>query len=156
MARICRVWEYTNYDVQARHRTAFVWEDSVSNEIIFQGRSTVTDWHGSMRVGIGLAVLRFDAQMNTRAGAPVLKTTVLFSEWREPQSPDNPGLSYVGLDYRQRRVRIRPLYIYQYQRDSLSWNLHAQYIAGEWVLIPHEEPQEPEELPEWNVLSDYD
>ena len=127
--RTCTLYGYHNDDVAEQFQDGFLYVDSDSGLVLWQCGGACTSWHGKFNITMDELTVSFDCLAGQREGPPRLKSTIAFLE---------PSGTYVGLDYKVRRVVISPRAKFILDADTGAWEQTAEWWAPtslEWMHI---------------------
>ena len=102
--------------------------DSDNGLVQWQCGGAWTSWHGKFKITMDQLMVSFDCLDGQRQGPPRLKSTIAFLE---------TSGTYVGFDYKVRRVVISPKAKFMWDADTEAWEQTAEWAPTslEWMYI---------------------
>lgn len=125
--RTCTLYAYHNDAVAKTFQDGLLYVDSADNLVQWQCGESWTSWHGKFNITDDQLMVSFDCFAGQREGPPKPKSTMAFLELSG---------TYVGFDYKQRRVIISPMAKFIYYADTGAWEQTAAWTPSlGWMQI---------------------
>lgn len=126
--RTCTLYAYHNDDVARQFQDGLLYVDSDNGLVQWQCGGAWTSWHGKFKITMDQLMVSFDCLDGQRQGPPRLKSTIAFLE---------TSGTYVGFDYKVRRVVISPKAKFIWDADTGAWEQTAEWAPTslEWMYI---------------------